>query len=494
MSKHNTRAVILAAGRSTRFQRKQSKLLTHICGQPMILFPIKAIQKLGIPITIVLGHQAEEIKAEIARHGLSKIDYVEQKEQLGSGHAALCAKDKWDAENILILNGDVPLLSSDLLDKLLQKHIDDDSMVSFFSTYAFNPEGYGRVVEKNSLISIVEEKDCTDDERDVTKVNAGVYVVKKDLLLNVLNEINTDNAAGEFLLTDIVGLAGKKGLKVKSVLAPFDSVRGVNTLQQLWEVEQIERSYLIKYWMSRGVRFELAQNIHIDVDVKIGGGSFIGTGVHLLGKTEIGKECFVSAFTIIENTSVGDASVIRSHSVVQDSVIGKDTQVGPFARLRNGVIVKDNVTIGNFVELKKTIIGDSTKVKHLSYLGDTKLGNNVNVGAGTITCNYDGINKHETIVKDGAFVGSNSTILAPITIGENAYVAAGSTINKDVADDDLAIARSRQVNKGGYAKKLLKKKSKTEQKKTASYKTESVQKAFHFIGAVKTKSGSEENL
>jgi len=487
----NTRAIVLAAGRSTRFKRKQSKLLTHICGQPMVLFCLKRLKKLNIPTTLVLGYQADEIKSKISNHGITNIDYVEQKEQLGTGHAVLCTKDTWDSDTILILNGDMPLFSSEQIEKLLQKHTASNSTISFFSTYVFNPEGYGRIVERDGILNIVEEKNCTEDEKSVTKVNAGVYAIKKSFLLEALDKIQKDKTSGEFYL---VALAAKQGEKIQIIPAPFDDVRGVNTLQELWAVEQVQRSRLIEYWMDRGVRFELAQNIHIDIDAKIGEGSFIGTGVHLLGNTEIGEDCFISAFTILENTTVGNGSLIRSHSVIQDSAIGKDTQIGPFARLRNGVVIKDNVTVGNFVEMKKSTVGDNSKIKHLSYVGDAKVGNKVNIGAGTITCNYDGINKHQTVLKDGVFIGSNSTLVAPVTIGENAYTAAGSTINKDVGSGDLAIARSRQENKKGYAEKILNQKKNVKKETTVNYKTESVQKAFHFIGAVKTEVGSKEGV
>jgi bifunctional UDP-N-acetylglucosamine pyrophosphorylase/glucosamine-1-phosphate N-acetyltransferase len=249
-------------------------------------------------------------------------------------------------------------------------------------------------------------------------------------------------------------MASQEKLGVKTVSVPYDLVRGVNTLQDLWGVEQIKRSEFIKLWMAEGVRFELAQSIHIDINVKIGAGSFIGTGVHLLGNTVIGEECFVGAFTIIEDTIIAENTTIHSHSVIQHSTIGSNVHVGPFARLRQNVTVGNDVQIGNFVEVKTATIGEASKVKHLSYLGDATLGAGVNIGAGTVTCNYDGVKKSETVIEDGAFVGSNNTLIAPIAVGKNAYTAAGSVVNTDVPEDALAIGRTRQENKLGYAKKL----------------------------------------
>jgi bifunctional UDP-N-acetylglucosamine pyrophosphorylase / glucosamine-1-phosphate N-acetyltransferase len=496
MDTSNTRAVILAAGKSTRFKWKRSKILTHICGQPMIMFPLMRLKELNLPVTLVLGHQREVIEKEFEKRGISDVTYAYQNEQLGTGHAFACSRDAWDKENILVINGDVPLLSSARVKELLDKHQEKKADVSFFTTYMIKPDGYGRVIEKDGIISIVEEKDCTSEMLEVTKVNAGVYVFSRKFLNETIDKLSRNNASGEYYLPDLVNFAAEKGCRVEMIAAPFDEVRGVNTLQELWAVEQVTRSMLIKEWMLKGVRFELAQSIHIDIDVEIGEGSFIGTGAHLLQNTKIGENCFISAFTIIENTTINDGTTIHSHSVVQDSTIGKNVHVGPFARLRNDVTVEDSAVVGNFIEVKNSVIGAESKVKHFSYVGDASLGKRVNVGAGTIVCNYDGVNKHQTVIKDNVFIGSNSTLVAPVTINDKAYIAAGSTINKDVHSDDLAIARARQVNKPGYAKKLRGQET-IEQMQNRSEKKIEVSRAdddFQFVGAVKTERGSEENL
>ncbi len=283
-------------------------------------------------------------------------------------------------------------------------------------------------------------------------------------------------------------MAGDSGLAVQALSVPFDDVRGVNTLQELWEVEQIKRSELIKHWMLRGVRFELAQSIHLDIDIEIGAGSFIGTGVHLLRGTKIGEECFLGAFSILANSQVGDGSTVHSHSVIQDSSIGCNVHVGPFARIRENGVIGDNAEIGNFVEVKNSTIGDKSKAKHLSYIGDAHIGSQVNIGAGTITCNYDGARKYKTIIEDNVFVGSNNTLVAPLHIGKESYTAAGSIITKDVPSESLAIGRARQENKIGYAREL--------REKLASQKdlaNEDDDLSFNFRGAVKTKSDHKEH-
>ena len=490
----NTRAVILAAGKSSRFKWKRSKILTHICGQPMIMFPLKIMQELNLPITLVLGYQRENVEKELTKRGVSNLSYSYQDEQLGTGHAFACSRDTWDSDNILVLNGDVPLLTARRIKELLNRHKEEKADVSFFTTYMIKPDGYGRIIEKDGTVSIIEEKDCTSEMLEITKVNAGVYVMSRKFLEENIDKLAKHASSGEYYLPDLVNFAAEQGFRVQMISVPFDEVRGVNTLQELWAVEQVTRSMLIKDWMLRGVRFELAQNIHIDIDVEIGEGSFIGTGAHLLQNTKIGKNCFISAFTIIENTTVGDNTRIHSHSVLQDSIVGSDAHVGPFARLRNDVTVEDNAVVGNFVELKASKVGSSSKVKHLSYVGDASLGSNVNIGAGTVVCNFDGVNKHKTTIKDDSFIGSNSTLIAPITINEKAYIAAGSTINRDVKTDDLAIGRSRQVNKPGYAKKFMAQDIIKQETTTAKMDVTRTDDDFQFVGAVKTERGSADNL
>lgn len=490
-------AVILAAGKSKRFNTGKTKQLATICGQPMIFYPIKALEKLEIPITVIVGKDSQELTSAIKSANFKNISFAIQEEQLGTAHAVLCSKNSWSKENILIINGDMPLITSDLLESLYRKHSEENLTLSFFTSYVLDPRGYGRIIDHEGRITVIEEKECTEENYNVNCINAGVYLVKKDFLEECLSKISSSKTTGEFYLPDIIRLASEQKLPLKKISVPYDNVRGVNTLKDLWMVEQIKRSELIDYWMSQGVRFELAQNIHIDIDVEIGRGSFIGTGVHLLAGTKVGANCFIGAFSIIEGTTIDNDSTIHSHSVIQDSKIGKNAHVGPFARLRNNVVLHDNVTIGNFVEVKKSEIGENTKAKHLSYLGDATLGSNVNIGAGTITCNHDGVNKHQTIVENDAYIGSNNTLIAPVVVGSGSYTAAGSTINQNVPAGDLAIARSIQVNKAGYAQRLRQTKRDKKDKAALSSDEKKDENNFLkncFIGAMKVKDISEDQL
>ena len=396
-----TRALVLAAGKSSRFKTKKSKLLSNICGQEMLLYPLRALEAHNIPITLILGHQAEEVEAAVKAAGVKDVSIILQKEQLGTGHAVLCSQETWDADNILILYGDMPLINKEIIEQLLTEHARSGAAITMSTAYVLDPTGYGRVLEHDGAVEIVEEKNCTPEQRLINCINAGVYVMRKDFLASHITQLHKNAVTGELYLTDLIAMASQEKLGVKTLSVPYDVVRGVNTLQDLWGVEQIKRSEFIKLWMAEGVLFELAQSIHIDMNVKIGAGSFIGTGVHLLGNTVIGEECFVGAFTIIEDSIVAENTTIHSHSVIQHSTIGSNVHVGPFARLRQNVTVGNDVQIGNFVEVKTATIGQMSKVKHLSYLGDATLGASVNIGAGTVTCNYDGVKKSETVIEDG---------------------------------------------------------------------------------------------
>ena len=464
----------------------------------MIVYPVKVLEALGLPVTMVLGYQADLVKQEIVDAQVPDVAYVVQEEQLGTGHAVLCSKATWDKDHLLILNGDIPLLTKELVEALMQAHEAKDAAITFLAAMVIDPSGYGRVIEENGTWRIVEEKDCTPEQRQINRMNAGVYLMKRDFVEKNLEKITKSSKTGELYLVDLINMASEQGLMVQALSVPYDSVRGVNTLQELWSVEQIKRSEFIKYWMANGVRFELAQSIHIDINVEIGAGSFIGTGVHLLGNTKIGEECFVGAFSILMDSTVGDNTTVHSHSVLQKSKLGSDVEVGPFARLRDNADVGNNVKIGNFVEIKNTQIGDNARMKHLTYLGDAQVGQGVNIGAGTITCNHDGVKKSMTIIEDGAFVGSNNTLIAPVTIGKGAYTAGGSTITDDVPEDSLAIGRSKQVNKVGYAKKLRDRlNNKTEPddagfKNTTDIDREDIE--FNFRGAIKTETDHKEGF
>lgn len=456
MNKPSCRAVVLAAGKSTRFKTPKSKLLFDICGQAMLLYPLNVLEALNMPISLVLGYQADEIIDILKKEKINNVTPVIQKEQLGTGHAVAITKDTWDSEEILILYGDMPLLTQELVGELLAEHQEKQATISFMTAMVHDPRAYGRVIEKNGTYEVVEAKDCTEEQRHINCINAGVYVMKRSFLENYIPNIEKSAVTGEIYLPGLIKTACDLGMVVHAMPVPFDNVRGVNTLEELWGVEQIKRGQFIKHLMSNGVRFELAQGIHIDKDVTVDAGSFIGTGVHLQGKTKIGKNCTIEAFCVIKDTVIGDNTTILSHTVIHSSKIGNKVNVGPFANLRSNTILDDNVVVGNFIEIKNSHLGSNTIAKHTAYLSNTTIGSNVRVCAGTITCTYEGfLNKQtQTTIQDDAFVGSNNILIAPITIGKGAITAAGSVLTNDVPPNALAVARSRQTNKEGYAQKI----------------------------------------
>jgi len=467
MAVGSIRAVVLAAGRSSRFKSKKSKQLFSLCGRPMVLHPLIMLHRLGIPTTVVVGNQADDLIAAVKSAGLTSVDFVTQHEQRGTGHAVLQSRSKWDTENILVLNGDAPLLSAQRVQELCEEQIAHKATASFLVAHATNPSGYGRVVGNGPSLRIVEHKACTTEELEVTLINAAIYLFKRDFLEREIEYLSDDNPLGEICLTDLIACATKKGESVRVVNTDYDSVRGVNTLEELWEVEQIKRSLLIKHWMQNGVRFTFPQTTHVDVDVTIGADTVIGAGVHLLGDTSVGNNCIVEPYVVLHNTHLADDVRILSHSSLYDSTIALGAVVGPFARLRGGTVLEKNTVVGNFVEVKKSRLADGTKAKHLAYLGDAHVGRHVNIGAGTITCNHDGTQKNTTRINDNAYVGSNSTLVAPLTLGKESFIAAGSTITKDVPERALAFGRSRQIVKEDYTQKMRRKSSAKNNQKSA---------------------------
>jgi bifunctional UDP-N-acetylglucosamine pyrophosphorylase/glucosamine-1-phosphate N-acetyltransferase len=477
---NNLQAIILAAGKSSRFNTAKTKLAETICGQAMILFPTKLLAQLKITTTLVVGYQQEIIRDIVLKQHGQTIEFIVQEKQNGTGHALACTKSSWKNDHILVLNGDVPLITAEIISSLYEEHIKHAAAISFVTTCNTDETGkaYGRVVKDGNKIAIVEAKDFSGDIHEHCCVNAGIYLINKNFLENYIATLNDNNASNEFYITDLVKIASENNLAVATTQAPFDTIRGVNTFQELWAVEQIKRSELIKYWMDNGVRFSLPHQVHLDLNVAIGACSFINGGVHLLGNTIIGKNCIIHEFSSLENVITEDNVTVFSHCVIKNSYLQTNVQVGPFAHLRAQVTIGKNSSIGNFVEIKKSTIGENSKAKHLTYLGDATIGSEVNIGAGTITCNYDGVNKHATIIEDNVFIGSNNTLVAPITIGNNAFTAAGSTLTHDVPDNALAVARSHQINKPDYATKL---KNKPQHKKINN--NDNDKDGFSFVGA-----------
>jgi len=481
-------AIILAAGRATRFKSDRSKLSEKICGQEMILYLTQLLEHLNIPTTTIVGYQKESLQKSITDYHHNRINFITQKDQHGTGHALLCSRNHWNSEHILIMNGDIPLITNEIIETLYKKHIASKAVISFVTAHS-SSNSYGRVIQTNNSIKVIEARDFNGDIHEQCCINAGIYIATKNFLTHHIDAIKQTKTSKEFYITDLIDIASKRGLPVATTTAPFDQIRGINTFEELWAAEQIKRAELIKHWMNHGVRFSFAQNIHIDRAVSIGPGSFIGCGVQLLGDTKVGKNCTINAFSLLNNALLGNQVVIHSHSVIENTRIDAQAQVGPFAHIRENTHIKSSAIIGNFVETKNSTIGHHSKAKHLTYLGDAIIGSQVNIGAGTITCNYDGVKKEKITIEDKAFIGSNNSLVAPITIHKNAYTAAGSVITDDVPANALAIARMRQTNKDGYAQKISsiqspkKKSSKNKKKKTEQTPDEHNDNSISFIAA-----------
>ncbi len=478
MLEKSLQAILLAGGRSTRFKTGKTKLVEKICGQEMVLYATTLLEQLAIPTTVLIGYEGNTVKECITKKHGNTINFVVQEEQKGTGHALLCTQETWHSDNLLILNGDMPLITADIIEQLIQKHYDSNASITFVTAHNADPSitGYGRVIQEDHMYRIIEPKEFHGDTHEHCCVNAGIYIIKKEFLKASIHDLEASKLTHEFYLTDLIKIASDKEEVVKTSKVSFDAIRGVNDFKELWTVEQIKRSELISKYMSQGVRFYAAQNVHIDINVTIGQGSYIGNGVHIINNAQVGSNCIIESFSIINNSYIADNTTVYSHSIINDSTLGEHCAVGPFAHIEKKSILNDHSLIGNFVHVKNSKIGAHSKAKHLAYLGDSEVGTNVNIGAGTITCNYDGVKKHTTFINDNCFIGSNNTLVAPLTIEKNSYTAAGSVITKNVPQGALAIARPLQVNKEGYAQKL---KEKLADENTAT-------KEIPFIAALKT--------
>jgi bifunctional UDP-N-acetylglucosamine pyrophosphorylase/glucosamine-1-phosphate N-acetyltransferase len=453
-------AIILAAGKSQRFKTDRTKLIEPICGQPMVLYQTKLLEHLGILTTLVVGYQKDVIEDLVIKEHGKNVSFVEQFEQKGTGDALKCTRHLWTRDHILIMNGDVPLVTQTIIHELYQDHIESGAAVTFLTAHDdYHTSAYGKVFKSSNGIRIIEAKDYgTTNKSEDCCVNVGIYLFKKSFLLHSIDKIIPSQLTDEYYITDLINIASDAGYLVKTVNVPFDRVRGINTLEELWAAEQIKRSELIKYWMLHGVRFVAAHNVTIDLSVTIGKGSVIGSAAHLLGKTEIGEQVSIGPFSVITDSIIGNKVHIKSHSVIEQSTICNEAIIGPFAFCHHGTIVGSKAQIGAFVDCKKSTIGPESKAKHLSYLGDAVIGRRVNIGGGTITANHDGTCKHQTTIENNAYIGANCSLVAPVVIGQDSFIAAGSTITENVQQGALAIGRARQVNKQEYAYRLRSKK------------------------------------
>ena len=452
----NVAVVILAAGLGTRMKSKKAKVLHEVAGDTLLNHVIRAALQVAPPerIVAVIGHQADQVRQSVRVPG---IGFAEQVEQKGTAHAVLCAREAIQAQNgqLLILNGDGPLLTAATLSSLLelQRRSLGGAVVT---TELGDATGYGRVLrDRNGLISaIVEQKAATREQLDIREINTGLYCFDANLFWQYIGEVKPDNPAQEYYLTDMIEIFTRHGHPVAPLLIEDESeLLGINTRVELAFADKILRARKTTELMLSGVTVENPESVSIDVDVQIGADSLVEANVQLRGRTRIGANCRIGTGTVLRDCEIADGVTILPYVVAEASVIGANASVGPFSRLRMHAEASENSHIGNFVEMKKTKLGRGAKASHLAYLGDSIIGSGANIGAGTITCNYDGQQKHQTTIADNVFVGSNSTLVAPVTIGEGAFIAAGSVITKNVEPDALAIGRGYQENKPEWAKK-----------------------------------------
>jgi bifunctional UDP-N-acetylglucosamine pyrophosphorylase/glucosamine-1-phosphate N-acetyltransferase len=455
------RAIVLAAGKGTRMNSARPKVLHEAAGRPLLHYVLDLCGELGAHTVVVVGHQADAVRA--AGAGWAHTSFALQEPQQGTGHATMVALGAMATEPgvpVLVLAGDVPLLRVETLRALCSLREKADAAAALISFKASTPAAYGRVVrdEKGRVTRIVEARDATPDELRIEEMNASLYVFDGEKLRAAVKRLRADNAQGELYLTDVIGLMAGAGERVEALMVsdPLETV-GVNTPVELADVEREMYARRGRDLVSKGVLIERPDTVLIGPAVEVAPGSRLRAFTILEGRTKVAAGAVIGPFCRIEDSEIGAGATILDSCLVRNSIIETGASVGPFAHIRPESVVGENAKVGNFVELKKTRLGKGSKAPHLSYLGDATIGEKANIGAGTITCNYDGVVKNPTVIEDGAFVGSNSILVAPVRIGRGAYVAAGSVITKDVPEDALGVGRARQENKPGWAARRARK-------------------------------------
>jgi bifunctional UDP-N-acetylglucosamine pyrophosphorylase/glucosamine-1-phosphate N-acetyltransferase len=447
----NLSTIILAAGQGTRMNSKKPKVLHEVAGLPLVEHVIRLSEALSdCQPVVVIGHGAEEVQASLSH---LEVSFVLQKEQLGTGHAVMMARDFIEKESsILVLYGDTPLIREHTILDFIEKHRANKNQLSVLSMRLDDPAGYGRILRRKDggLSGIIEHKDADEGQRAIDEVNSGIYLINGERLLAHIDEIENNNVQKEFYLTDIVEIFAHQGYNVDAYcVEDSQEMLGINTRVQLAQAESVFRKRISQHWMIEGVTIIDPENTYIDPDVTIGQDSIIYPGTMLRGQTIIGRDCLIGPRAVIENSEISDGVHIRESQVI-DSSIDENTVVGPYAYIRPGSEIGKSVKIGDFVEIKKSQIGDGTKISHLTYVGDAKVGKSVNLGCGVVFVNYDGVKKSRTEIGDRSFIGCNVNLVAPVTVAEDAYVAAGTTVTKSVPKDSLAIGREKQRNIEGW--------------------------------------------
>jgi bifunctional UDP-N-acetylglucosamine pyrophosphorylase/glucosamine-1-phosphate N-acetyltransferase len=451
--------VILAAGKGTRLKSRHPKVLHHIAGKTLLGHVVASATRIVSPshIFAIVGHEAELVRQALQPTG---IRFVEQQQQLGTGHALMQAREALrEFDHVLVLSGDVPLIRPETIEQVRNFHIANGAAMTILTAVPEDPTGYGRVFRKyldlhptDEVDRIVEQKSLHGSEGEQREINSGIYAFAVGPLFANIDRLTTDNSAKEFYLTDMAAVLGDAGHKVTALRASdANEVLGANTRMELAELDIKLRAKKARELMAAGTTIFRPDTCDIDADVEVGPDSVIEPFVQLVGNTKIGSDCRIRSYSIITNCKIGNNVLIRPGCIMEDSTIRDGAQLGPYSHLRPGSDIGEGAHVGNFVETKKARLGKGSKANHLSYLGDAVIGAGVNIGAGTITCNYDGVSKHQTVIDDGVFVGSDSTLVAPVTLGKGAYIGAASCITEDVPPDALAVARGRQVNKPNWA-------------------------------------------
>lgn len=447
---------IMAAGKGTRLKSKHPKVLHEVGGKPMLAYVIAAATKVVPPrdVYAIIGHEADRVRQAVADTG---INFVLQEPQRGTGHALMVAREVLAPYDlVLVLSGDAPLITSGTIEKLRDSHTSKKAAMTLLTAQLENPTGYGRVIRKSKgddVQAIVEEKALSAAQKKIREINAGFYAFDAELLFRHIDQLSTNNPHAEFYLTDMAAVLVKAKQRVVAVRAgDAYEVLGGNTRAELVEIDQRIRQGKCRQLMADGVTIFYPQTCVIDSDVEIAADTTIEPFVQILGKTRIGSDCRIRSYSVIADSEIGDRVLILPGCVLDQSQVKAGARLGPYSRLRPGSEIGEGAHVGNFVETKKIKMGRGSKANHLTYLGDTEIGEGVNIGAGTITCNYDGTNKYKTIIEDGVFVGSDATLVAPVRVGKGAYIGAATCVTDDVPADALALGRARQIVKEGWAK------------------------------------------
>ena len=456
-SRDRTAIVIMAAGKGTRLKSKHPKVLHQVGGKPLLAHVISAARKVSEPrhIYAIIGHEAESVREAVAH---TFVNFVLQEPQRGTGHALMVARAELQSyDNVIVLSGDAPMITSETIRKIRDFHATRKAAMTILSAVLPDPTGYGRIIRKNrkseDVEAIVEQKSATPRQQKIREINSGFYAFAVPSLFAHIDKLQNENPHGEFYLTDMAAILGKAKARVVAVESddPYEIIGG-NTRAELVDIDQRLRLAKCQKLMSNGVTIFSPNTCIIDSDVEIGADTTIEPFVQILGNSQIGCDCRIRSYCIIRDSHIGDDVLVRPSCVIDQSQVRSNAIIGPFSHLRPGSEIEERARVGNFVETKKIKLGKGSKANHLTYLGNAEIGAGVNIGAGTITCNYDGLNKHTTVIEDGVFIGSDCTLVAPVRVSQNAYVGAATCITEDVPPDSLAIGRTRQIVKEGWAR------------------------------------------